>query len=47
MMYSQHKFNHFQFWILHSLEFRLNDMSSKLTELAKAKGGNSSDKRGE
>ena len=35
MMYSQHKFNHFQFWILHSLEFRLNDISARLKEIEK------------
>ena len=37
MMYSQHKFNHFQFWILHSLEYRLNDITSRLQDLQKSR----------
>ena len=33
MMYSQHKFNHFQFWILHSLEYRMNDIAARLERI--------------
>ena len=31
----QAKVNHFQFWVLNSLEFRLNDISKKLTDIEK------------
>lgn len=31
----QSKVNHFQFWILNSLEFRLNDISKKLNDIEK------------
>lgn len=31
----QAKINHFQFWILNSLEFRLNDISKKLNSIDK------------
>jgi len=33
MIHSQHKFNHFQFWILNSLEFRMNNMYSRLKKI--------------
>lgn len=31
----QAKINHFQFWILNSLEFRINDISKKLNDIEK------------
>jgi hypothetical protein len=31
----QAKVNHFQFWVLNSLEFRLNDISKKLNDIEK------------
>ncbi len=33
MIHSQHKFNHFQFWILNSLEFRMNNMYSRMKKI--------------
>lgn len=33
MIHSQHKFNHFQFWILNSLEFRMNNMYSRIKKI--------------
>ncbi len=33
MIHSQHKFNHFQFWVLNSLEFRMNNMYSRLKKI--------------
>jgi len=33
MIHSQQKVNHFQFWILNSIEFRMNDMSKKLQNI--------------
>ncbi len=31
----QAKVNHFQFWVLNSLEFRMNDLSKKLNDIEK------------
>ena len=33
MMHSQQKVNHFQFWILNSIEFRMNDMSKRVRKM--------------
>jgi hypothetical protein len=33
MIYSQHKFNHFLFWILNSLEFRMNNIYSRIKKI--------------
>ena len=33
MMHKQAKVEHFQFWILNSIEFRLNDISKRLREI--------------
>ena len=33
MIHSQHKFNHFQFWILNSLEFRMNNMYNRIKKI--------------
>ncbi len=33
MMYKQMKVEHFQFWILHSIEFRLNDLSKQVRHI--------------
>ncbi len=35
MMYRQSKVEHFQFWILNSIEFRLNDLSKDIQGLKK------------
>lgn len=35
MMHKQTKLEHFQFWILNSLEFRMNDIQQKLNDLDK------------
>jgi hypothetical protein len=35
MIHSQQKFNHFQFWILNTLEFRVNDMTRKVRKIEK------------
>ena len=35
MIHSQHKFNHFQFWILNTLEFRVNDMTKRVRKIEK------------
>ena len=37
MIYKQTKVEHFQFWILNSIEFRLNAISKKLNNMAKEK----------
>ncbi|HUX12259.1 MAG TPA: hypothetical protein VMW87_04485 [Spirochaetia bacterium] len=34
MIYSQHRFNHFLFWILHSLEYRVNEIAAAVKETA-------------
>lgn len=36
MIHSQQKFNHFQFWILNTLEFRVNDMTRRIRKIEKA-----------
>lgn len=33
MIHSQHKVYHFQFWILHSIEFRLNEVVRRIKKL--------------
>ncbi len=33
MMHTQQKVNHFQFWILNSIEFRMNDMVKKIRRM--------------
>lgn len=38
MMHRQAKVEHFQFWILSSIEFRLNDLSRQMNELASGSG---------
>ena len=35
MIHSQQKFNHFQFWILNSIEYRMNQMSGKIKNIEK------------
>jgi len=35
MMYKQMKVEHFQFWILNSIEFRLNDLSKQVRQIHK------------
>ncbi len=35
MMYNTHKVSHFQFWILNSIEFRMNQMDKKINEMDK------------
>jgi len=35
MIHSQQKVNHFQFWILNSIEFRMNDMSKRVRKIEK------------
>lgn len=35
MMYSAHKVNHFQFWILNSIEYRVNQIDKKVREMEK------------
>jgi len=35
MIHSQQKVNHFQFWILNSIEFRMNDMSKRVRKMEK------------
>lgn len=38
MIHKQTKIEHFQFWILNSIEFRLNTISKKLSHLENQKG---------
>ncbi len=33
MIYSQHKFNHFQFWVLNSIEFRMNQTDKRIRSI--------------
>jgi len=33
MIHSQQKVNHFQFWILNSIEYRMNDMSKRVRKM--------------
>ncbi|MBI9104551.1 MAG: hypothetical protein JEY99_19200 [Spirochaetales bacterium] len=35
MIHGQHKVNHFQFWILNSIEFRMNDLAKKIKKMEK------------
>ncbi|MCF6335706.1 MAG: hypothetical protein L3J12_08195 [Spirochaetales bacterium] len=35
MIHSQQKFNHFQFWILNSIEYRMNQISGKIKKIEK------------
>ena len=35
MIHKQSKIDHFQFWILNSIEYRLNDMSARVRDIAK------------
>ena len=35
MIHSQQKVNHFQFWILNSIEYRMNDMSKRVQKIEK------------
>ena len=35
MIHSQQKSNHFQFWVLNSIEFRINEMHKKMREMEK------------
>ena len=35
MIHSQHKYNHFVFWILNTIEYRINDVSKKVAALEK------------
>ena len=33
MIHSQHRFNHFQFWVLNSIEFRVNEIQRRLAAI--------------
>ncbi|RKX92437.1 MAG: hypothetical protein DRP59_05460 [Spirochaetes bacterium] len=35
MIHSQYKFNHFQFWILNSIEYRMNGITGKMKIMEK------------
>jgi hypothetical protein len=35
MIHSQQKSNHFQFWVLKAIEFRMNEMHKKMREMEK------------
>jgi hypothetical protein len=35
MIHSQHKFNHFEFWILNSIEFRMNHLYTRVKRMEK------------
>ncbi len=35
MIHSQHKFNHFQFWVLNSIEFRMTQMDTRIRKIEK------------
>ena len=35
MIHSQHKFNHFEFWILNSIEFRMNNVDKRVRQVEK------------
>jgi len=35
MIHSQQKFNHFQFWILNSIEYRMNQVTGKVKKIEK------------
>ena len=36
MIHRQSKIDHFQFWILNSIEYRLNDVSARVRDISKA-----------
>ena len=44
MIHKQSKVEHFQFWILNSIEFRLNDLSKKIGQIQKNLPDNSEKK---
>ncbi len=35
MIHSQHKFNHFEFWVLNSMEFRMNNVDKRVKQIEK------------
>jgi hypothetical protein len=35
MIHSQHKFNHFEFWVLNSIEFRMNTLDTRIKRMEK------------
>ncbi len=35
MIHSQQKFNHFQFWVLNSMEFRVNEITRRIRNMEK------------
>ncbi len=35
MIHSQYKFNHFQFWILNSIEYRMNSIAGRMKKMEK------------
>ena len=35
MIHSQHKYNHFIFWILNTIEYRVNDVGKRVREIEK------------
>ena len=39
MIHSQHKYNHFVFWILNTLEFRMNDMAKRVRSIESSVAG--------
>lgn len=41
MIHSQQKVNHFEFWILNSIEYRMNDMSKMVRRMSRKMDGNS------
>ena len=45
MIHKQTKVEHFQFWILNSIEFRLNEIAKKITTLEKAIGNHAPGKK--
>ncbi len=42
MIHNLHKFYHFQFWVLNSIEFRLNDIVKKVRGIEDSVNGNKS-----
>lgn len=43
MIHSQHRFYHFQFWVLNSIEYRVNDIAKRIRKLEKGKRSSKSD----
>jgi hypothetical protein len=41
MIHSQQKVNHFEFWILNSIEYRMNEMSKMVRQLSRRMEGDS------